>query len=810
MNAVSVKRTLGGLALLVGVAISAGCTALKTCEDFKVTPSSDHGCVFAPLESTNTEADFRKWVQEPDWASLSANRIGVSLAGGGSKASAFGMGVLAGLDDIGYLGGKGENSTTPKVALVSSVSGGSYSAYYFFTQAVADHQLGIGVNDKQRTRYEHLFFDALSHPLKESSVFTANLLAALKEDHALGEDAISNAVYKTPGRDMINRRQSVVRCSQDLLLPGKCDRFTTTDDGARVWPSTASMMIPTLISLPGHHLANTLFDTGINLSPSRAIYARGIGMTYGSTPLDSYNGPLKNDTVAANSEIATEKNSPFFFPRVPCPVGASEGELAALPPDVHLLKTRQLGEEPRMINCRSINGQRFPRSLDFDELRKHVYTSGEQGKDELPFWVIQATGTKFRSLGGWMSTYARDPILDSFEITPLAFGSRRYGFVPGHIDNMSVLDAVGSSAAFLDANQQEFHKAWQAFPLGIGQHLFNLNWGTDIANYNVHSGRRYFHSALPLPIQWIDTVVANANRSEVEHDRHRSSFIRLLDGGGSENLGAIGPIRRGLKTVVIADSAQDSDGEFKDLCFLKFNLERLGPQEVRAFLGHPENVQGVFLNVPGLKGFNSHCEALYPPKERLTRRQDRTYYNLGVPTSFTTPALLGCITKNSDDGSCTKREDILTRLIVLKPMLDFQNVSNLLGDRNGTVNQCTVGRYLYSGSKGKVDCSAHPAVCIEALPCEVAQLMGNYKAPDMEDHFPQTGTVTTTGNSSSVLYASYRELARHQINLSKDAIASAAANTEKFEKEMSQQAGNDVGLHPRPCPAKKKNCPAKD
>lgn len=794
------------LTLVISLLVLSACSSSppKTCTSIESVP----GCVFAPRESDRTETEFRKWVDEPNWPSLSPDRIGVSLAGGGSKASAFGMGVLAGLDDIGYLGTQGNGAASPQVALISSVSGGSYAAYYFFTQAITDRLLGTKTDDKQTTRYEHLFADGLTYTRPENKIFHPDLLGQLGEQRVHGADLISNAIYgNADPHILLNRRQSVVRCTQDLLMPGKCDGNATNEDMLRVWSSNIGMLLPTALSLVPHHLLNTVFDNGVNVSPSRAVYRRGIGLTYGSTPLRSYRGPLPHDSLATDtSKVAHDENFTIVSPRIPCPLGDAS-DLDNSEPDAVLLPADQRnGATSFMINCRSSEHQRFPRSLGFKDMKPYVIKSGDKpGEDKLPFWVIQATATQYRSLGGWFTPLTRDPFLNSFEMTPLSFGSRRYGFVKGNIDGMSVLDAVSASAAFLDANQQAYHEPWESVSAGLIQHLLNLNWGFDIPNPSVSPDRRGFHRILPLPVQWVDTAadyfywswkgdrgeltsmkdpkkrspsetdISEEDISGPRHDRHRSAFIRLIDGGGSENLGAIGPIRRGFKTLVIADSAQDGHGEFADICYLKTQLEGLNKDKVPEIIGH-ENAEKkeVYLRIPGLKDLHGHCEKW---KKGLN-----DYYNLRADTRFTTPALLGCITQNKKDENC-QESDVLTRLVIIKPMLNERLLKMPL-------EKCTVGRRLYSiKSDEEGDCTGGN-ICAAEIPCEVARLMSK---PAYEN-FPQTGTVTTTGNSSAELYASYRELARLYVIASKKAIQSAAGDPKEFAEEIGRQSENGRGL----------------
>lgn len=62
-------------------------------------------------------------------------RIGLALSGGGTKAAMYAHGVLHGLDASGLL---------PQVDIISSVSGGGYAAYWYFTKRMAFAAEGKG------------------------------------------------------------------------------------------------------------------------------------------------------------------------------------------------------------------------------------------------------------------------------------------------------------------------------------------------------------------------------------------------------------------------------------------------------------------------------------------------------------------------------------------------------------------------------------------------------------------------------------------------------------------------------------------
>ena len=748
----SCGRKRGSLGwLMLACVLASGCATkpqpVVSADGWVEVPSGKQ--VFVPREKNGvSEVTFRQKVGEPDWIGAPANRIGLALSGGGSKSAAFGMGVLAGLDDLDYFAPRKDDVKTPKVAFVSSVSGGSYAAYFLVSQIIANHELGKdGQLPGKHSALEFLFVDALSHTEQKDEIFDKPLFTG-PYSVPMGADDLGNGLP-----DMVNRHQSVVRCAQDLLIPGKCSVTPTSEDKQRTWTSNLGMLVPTLLTAPIHHLFNTLFDTGISVAPTRKVYEQGIGLTYGSTPLRAYEAP---------------KEHFMLWGRLPCP------------------KQNQ-DVAPKMTNCHEDeNGDQVADPLEFQKLTEAWRRLGVDGSDELPFWVIQATATKYRSLGGWLTPLKRDAFDDSFEFTPLSFGSRRYGFVPETHDSLTVLDAATSSAAFFDAHQQVYHKPWQSFIGGAAQHAFNLNWGLDIPNYNVSDARRNWHRLLPLPIAWIDTVATNADRTEVEHDRQRSAFIRLVDGGSSENTAAVSALRRGLKTLVLVDGAEDGNGEFADLCFLKRSLER--PSELdnenkaQILLPHAAGKK-VRLNVPGLADFSGHCQALEEGK--------KSNYELGQGYKSETPALLACLTHEADEKACSPGQ-ALTRIVVIKPMLDFERVEDewpgLMTGKHSPLQRCVQGPFLYTADTPPEDCTkTASAACKKALPCDVARLLHKYEPEDRQKYFPQTSTVWTTGNSSATLYSAYRELARQIVVNSRPVIEAAVQSEMTFEAKLQEQ-----------------------
>ncbi len=70
----------------------------------------------------------------PNWK---PPRLAVTLEGGGSKSAPFAMGALAGLQEAGLLN---------DAEIISSVSGGSYAAYFYFSRLLDAAKLGSHKN----------------------------------------------------------------------------------------------------------------------------------------------------------------------------------------------------------------------------------------------------------------------------------------------------------------------------------------------------------------------------------------------------------------------------------------------------------------------------------------------------------------------------------------------------------------------------------------------------------------------------------------------------------------------------------------
>jgi hypothetical protein len=781
--------------------VNLGAQAIPACHETDVSPQGAL-CVFAPREALGAdEHRFRtETAGEPDWRQ-DTGAIGVALSGGGTRAAAIAMGVLAGLDDLGLLTHtRPENNK--RVEAISSVSGGGYAAYYLFSHLLHPAELPVERGE--------LFQDCVSRfeAIENKETYArSDLVTHLDRymctagTYALHAAATQHA-WEGDGSKTQARHQAMVRCQQDVLQPSQCSSQVTSQDKWDTGFGLFNLGVASVFSMPLHHLANSLFDSGLNFSPSRAVYVSGINTTYGGIVSPSARPAFK---VRRNGE-----HVPVVHARITCPNDAKldNGLLGGF----SLFECDSRAAIPTPRPWRYADFAR--RSLEKrDEQKRQRLSQVDQGaatatQRNHPYWIIQATSAPSRGLLGWVQKGFNQRNLgnDTFEFTPTHFGSRRYGFVPGTPAVLEVVDAVASAAAFLDSNQQQVDSTIGRPLVAAGLHLVNANWGYDIANYNTSSARRTMHRSLPFPLNNLDALANSLTESGAKRERLLSTFIRLTDGGNTENLGAYALVRRGIQHIVVSDGAQDNKGRFSDLCTLKQALNP-APDGEQAAAG--SGLGALHLYMPGLDQFKALCE-----EQELTQGKGYPLMHWSDEQAL----LLGCIQSeeaNDVASECADSPDnqhkIVSRLYVYKPALR-DAASNGASASNG-IAACKVIDYSPSGGPTSrlvlasrtdsfVRCTEPSASamdraqCQAALPCEVARLIRN-KNPSFPigDAALWGPTVAVTANSSGTLFASYRELARHAMHESARVLR---GDQSRFQDALERQR-----LHPmRLCPTK--------
>jgi len=683
-----------------------------------------------PLDqgAASLDALIAAFPDEPWTRRVERPRLGVALSGGGSKTAPFAMGVLKRLIEWDEL---------KNVDLLSSVSGGSYAAYYLYSHAwmtkrareatdptgerigallrpfahegadgvpqLIDFYRVVEQNDFQEQRKPTDQPDAL----KRCGIPTLDLVALGLIPQAT-QWTENGCAYVGSGDATADRpgpwsHQRYVAAWQDVVSPDPGGESKTTDRGPGL--HYAQLFGLTVLSLPVHHVANTLFDWKLELSPVRRAYIDGIATTYGSIP----------DSGSARTTAYTAATD-FTLP----------------------------------------------------ELRSLLVESSEDGP--LPWWVMSATNKTFRL------SHQRDPRHGVFEFTPASFGSGHYGYVRGasfdRIDpSVDVLHAVSATAGFMDtfAAYQPASVPGQALLALL--HGTNLRWGMDVPNYRVGPRRRALHRALPLPLYLVDP---RFYRSPSSID------IRLADGGMSENNGLYVLLRRGTQQIVVVDGSGDVKGRpysfwrhrgldrrystLKDLCVMQRTLQESGYD--LTFEGYPDAADAQISAGAAYRPTLTEICTPYVVGHRSStpgvRRSQRSHFNpyrwkQVVWTGWIHP--IGQALKLKPDGTCASAASdpmlTCTRIDYLHASLDSDEFIAAMGAwENPERRACPDGE-----SAAGMGQQLAPG----GYPC---RLVGYRFDEDTKGHrydvrywqFPQTSTVWTTADSSHNLYSKYLDL----------------------------------------------------
>lgn len=650
--------------------------------------------------------------------------IGVALAGGGTKAASYAMGVLAGISD---------EHMFDKVDAISTVSGGGYAAFYLYSK-VLNRQ-----NDPTPVKpaLSDFFADCIPHVYKKHMPETRL--------HRLCSPALNdNSMEKY-------RFQQFVRCRQDVL-ENDCNQELDGTDHSE-FANAAGLLASTIMMIGPNFVARTLFDWPVNMSPSRYAYLEGIGTAYGLYPTTA--------NAASNSRDLLDSCDKGFF-----------------------------------LNCDADSGRALlnRQNLRFDNLASYLKNPSAE---KMPTWIINATASRSRSIFGWATEGKRDFSQYTLQISPFTARSGFHGRIDNYRDHLDLLEATTAAAAFFDANETSVVQPGRLAG-ALSLHLAALDWGVDIPNPNVDSGWRIMHGLLPLwPWPWtrsapipyfpFPTYFADGGLRHLggARDNQQSAYIRLLDGGNNDDLGAYTLIEARKRHIVISDHAQDAKGDMQDVCRLH--------NEVRLRLNGDKK-----LVVPGLDGFAEHCLQFVRESEcgdaacsTVPGLENMSPTKGSYPiTKWKHPVLLGCIRdrlgENSEDN-CSGTID--TRIYILKPAID-------LG--------AFVKQFLPNGS---VDAKA----CPEELDAKASSRPGDPPDPNGEDigvcevaayisqhdkdergvpvlgSFPQHSTVGMTFASTGREYGAYRELARWQARI---ALRWTQQSDEDFAKAVSSQRGN--------------------
>lgn len=504
-----------------------------------------------------------------------ADKIGVALEGGGSKSAPFSLGVLAGLQQIGWL--------RDRVGAISSVSGGSYAASFFF-QRLLDEP------DNPDPPYADWFRscvpDAFSRSQlsadvdRETCPAIRPVLPRLPDDVRCGECTRANKRAENLYDEFAKpfEYQGQVWRNPDLLFGDENAGLKRKPPGELPGTEivqTVALFGASLVSTPFQHLSRTLFRWPYNSAPSKAAYKHGLERQFGFSPKDWH-------------------------------------DLSALPPAARA--------ERRLAHYRE---------RDFPRLGEVI------GKRRAPLWIVNASTPGATSVGAWLSVPARDALRHNFELTPLGYGSGIHGYAktppvsdltflgfPVLPERMTLLDGVTASAAFFDDEQSLFSQQPGRLAAGLLQHGLNVTWFTEIPNFNTGRANRLRSAVTPWPFHGL-----------VHAANHRTTpYIHLHDGGNSENTGILPLLRRGYKRIVYAHGTMDRDAQWTSICHLKNELEMDGAYRLTS-TQLDELAKGLTTQRnprAGMRGFTSYLDQLCTLELNDT---DRLVYSKGSGVS---------------------------------------------------------------------------------------------------------------------------------------------------------------------------------
>lgn len=416
------------------------------------------------------------------------------------------------------------------------------------------------------------------HALNESNVFYQS------DNFANDQKSTNSPSGKIVNRDDA-RHQLHVSSWRDLLAddntPAEDLSSTNKDTDLRLTSLLFSRLgLTTALSTVPHFFANSLFDWRWSFAPSQLRYQSGIHRAYGisSVRRDSRYDCRPNDEEENNKQInKTNRQIDILClyegnqtVRDVCTqsTGSQSGKENAICREAELRK---------QVTFQSIFDRWEP--LSFSDLSSLTRTGTAKTEQRLPLWIINTSVGK----GGMaldLSVGKKDPFRQrNYEFTPFEVGNQAMGYIQQRMpDNslnseadptestkhfgLSVLDAVATSAAFFDPQQQTGSVEGKVLK-GAAMHFLNSKWGRDVPNPKVGAFRRTLHYLLPFPLYYLNGYFPGME----------TPYLHLSDGGhASDNLGIYALLGRGYKKIVAVDGTFDSDGQLDDLCYLRWNL----------------------------------------------------------------------------------------------------------------------------------------------------------------------------------------------------------------------------------------------
>lgn len=440
-------------------------------------------------------------------ARLATTGIGVALAGGGTKAASYAMGVLAAISDEDMFG---------RIDAISTVSGGGYAAFFLYSKVLARR------NDTAAARpaLSDFFADCIPrrYAKKLPAASSHRLCAAEPEDATMEK----------------YRFQQFVRCRQDVL-ENDCNQELEGTDHSEI-ANAVVLAAGTVVALVPNFVARTLFDWPVNMSPSRYAYLEGIGTAYGLYPVS-----IK---AASKSRDLLDHCEKGRFLNCDASSGYARLDRRALRFD-DLAAYHDSGAEKVPVWIINATASRS----------RSLFGWAREGQRDFTQYTLQMSPFTARSgFHGKVGNYREH--LDLLEATTAAaaFLDANETLVRGQPGRLGAA-LVQHALAFdwgVDIPNPNVDAGWRALHSVLP--LWPWPWTTLSAL-----------PTLPIPMYWADGGLRQLGGAK---PNQRSPYIRLLDGGNNDDLGTYTLIEAGKKHIVISDHAYDGKGDMQDLCRL--------------------------------------------------------------------------------------------------------------------------------------------------------------------------------------------------------------------------------------------------
>ena len=438
--------------------------------------------------------------------------FGIALSGGGTRSASFCIGILKGLE---------ENNLLREAQVLSTVSGGSYAGYWYFSQQYyMDKDTVKGMKIPEFLKYE------TKDIFKSADLFTS----VCTDNDTQFKDCLvgSGEVCPDPGSQFEDcvlckkkrnhskyRFQRHLEDRSDIAVRSVYKPLQYLDYSLKIVTYIPSIFVSTFTEL--------LFNWDLNVNPLRRYYQHGLERTYGFVPMEK----IRNSCLATDVEKNKKENN---------------------------FQTTYFANDKTLIfpRAHAVNIT-FPELLEFTK-RRNQQSDLTDNDRPFPFWIINTTANVVDDNGDDI----KDLSQRVFEFTPIGFGSNHFGYVKESHPSIDIPKAVSISGAAVD------HSGVHPF-IGWFMDVLNVDLGYNINNYSNYVENNFLQKALPFPFYFWSNYEKN--------NKHHS--IHLSDGGHGENLGAFSLIKRGVKNILIVDAEYDPEMALQGLKRLARRLKKI-------------------------------------------------------------------------------------------------------------------------------------------------------------------------------------------------------------------------------------------